>query len=264
MPVEPGTVAHIALADHQPIELLAIPGGSFLMGSLDNEPGHNKYEGPVCEVHLSPFEMARYPVTQAQWREVMGSNPGSAEHGRGPMRPVYNVSWPMAIEFLNKLSERERLSPCYQEDHSDAHWDRTCDGYRLATEAEWEYACRAGTQTIYSFGDDPDLLERYAWYADNSGGTVQDVGALQPNDWGLYDMNGNVWEWLWDFHWRYPPREKRDPSGPPKGRVHMLRGGSFQDTPMFARAAVRAWDRPWREHKGFGFRVSRGRPRPPP
>jgi len=156
------------------MKMVLIRPGKFVMGSPDSEEGHQRNEGPQHEVTISkPFYMGVTEVTQAQYEAVMGTNPS---HFRGPTNPVETVSWIDATEFCRKLFEKTRQA------------------VRLPTEAEWEYACRAGTRTAYSFGDDPVALGEHAWWAGNSDKTTHSVGQKKPNAWGLYDMHGNVRE----------------------------------------------------------------------
>jgi formylglycine-generating enzyme required for sulfatase activity len=160
------------------MEFVWIPAGEFQMGSSD---GYDN-ERPVHTVHIKePFFMTKYPVTQGQWEAVMGNDPS---HFKGdPQRPVENVSWHDVQAFLQALNQKE-----------------AGNAYRLPTEAEWEYACRASTTTAYSFGDDASQLGEYAWYEENSQERTHSVGQKKPNAWGLYDMHGNVWEWVQDCY----------------------------------------------------------------
>lgn len=174
------------------VELVEIPAGVFLMGSDEGDS-----EKPIHEVRISAFKCMKFPVTRRIYRDVMGNDPGRPE-GKADDRPVNRVSWYDAIDFCNRLSEREGLAPAYRRDGNDVSWDTAANGYRLLTEAEWEYACRAGTRTRYSFGDDEGELSEYAWYGKNSGYRTHPVGTRQPNPWGLYDMHGNVYEWVQD------------------------------------------------------------------
>ncbi|MCO5382153.1 MAG: formylglycine-generating enzyme family protein [Methanosarcina barkeri] len=164
------------------MEFALIPVGEFKMGSSDDEVGRYDSEGPVHKITIkNPFNLGKYPVTQKQWVAIMGSNPSRF---KGDDRPVENVSWNDVQEFLKKLNEL-----------------RGNDKYRLPSEAEWEYACRANTTTRFYFGDDELKLGKYAWYSGNSGGETHHVGKKEPNSWKLYDMHGNVWEWVQDS-WR--------------------------------------------------------------
>ena len=171
------------------VELVEIPAGVFFMGGDEYDD-----EKPVHQVRISAFRCMKFPATRRIYRNVMGNDPGWPE-GEADDRPVNQVTWYDAIDFCNRLSEREGLTPAYRRDGDSVSWDATADGYRLLTEAEWEYACRAGTRTRYSFGDGEGKLGKYAWYDKNSGGRPHPVGTLKPNPWGLHDMHGNVREW---------------------------------------------------------------------
>lgn len=161
------------------MEFMKIPAGEFDMGSPSNEAGRIVNEGPVHHVKISSeFYMGKYEVTQKQWREVMGSSPSNF---KGDTLPVENVSWNDIQDFIKKLNEKEGGSK-----------------YRLPSEAEWEYAARAGTTSRYFFGDDDSNLGDYAWYSENSGSKTHEVGQKKPNPWGLYDVYGNVGEWVQD------------------------------------------------------------------
>ncbi|MBL8172886.1 MAG: SUMF1/EgtB/PvdO family nonheme iron enzyme [Acidobacteria bacterium] len=222
------------------LDMIAIPGGSFLMGAEDSERTK-----PVHRVKLSPFHLGKYPVTQAQWKAVMGDNPS---HFKGDKRPVEMISWEMAVEFCQKLTKK------------------TGRQYRLPTEAEWEYACLAGSTGKYGFGDDDALLEKYAWYWDNSGNETHPVGEKLPNNWGLYDMHGNVWEWCQDWYDAnyYAELSKQgeavDPQGPASGTSRVLRGGSWGNSQLFARAVYRFTNLPADRDLNIGFRVVLCRP----
>ena len=167
------------------MEFVKIPEGEFMMGSPSDEGDRDNDEGPVHKVTIEEsYYLGKYEVTQEQWREVMGSNPS---YFKGDDLPVEKVSWTDAQMFIQKLNEMEGTNI-----------------YRLQSEAEWEYACFAGTTTRYYFGDDESRLGDYAWYLDNLDGQTHPVGQKKPNPWGLYDMHGNVWEWCQDeYHSNY-------------------------------------------------------------
>ncbi len=236
--------------------LARIPAGSFPMGSSADEFGD---EAPVRRVSLTrEFLLGVYPVTQDQYRRLMGGAARPYFDGN-PAAPMENVTWLDAIHFCNALSEVENLPPYYQIDGERV----TClggRGYRLPTEAEWEYACRAGSAGPYHFGDDPELLPRHAWFQDNSRDSVQPVGCWPANAFGLHDMHGNVWEWCWDWYGPYDPAACVDPTGPARGGARVLRGGSWNDPAPSLRSSARvSWVSndtemtAWR----FGFRVGR-------
>jgi formylglycine-generating enzyme required for sulfatase activity len=250
-----------ALGGVAPMAFVRLSGGEFTMGSPDGEPGRDDDEGPRHRVRLSTYEIAVTEVTQAQYRAVIGTNPSDCRGGCGDDLPVQAVSWNDAVAFLNALSEREGRAPCYKVEGRTVTWaDPRCAGYRLPTEAEWEYAARAGTTTAWGFGADPRDLDRHAWTASNAEGRVHPVGALRVNAWGLADVHGNVWEWSWDWYGAFGNLSLSDPSGPDKGDSRVLRGGSFKYTPEDSRSANRSGNWPELRLRYYGFRCVRGVP----
>jgi formylglycine-generating enzyme required for sulfatase activity len=232
---EPPKELTLGLGGGVTMKLVLIPAGKFMMGSPDSEQGRSKNEGPQHEVAISkPFYVCVTEVTQAQYEAVMGTNPS---HFKGATNPVEKVSWDDATEFCKKLSEKTRQA------------------VRLPTEAEWEYACRAGSQTLFSFGDVDSALGDFAWYWGNSGSQSHPVGQKRPNAWGLYDMHGNVWEWCADWFGDYPKGAVTDPQGPASGAVLVLRGGSWLNDPWRCRSGCRDWFTPVSFSDDFGFRV---------
>jgi sulfatase modifying factor 1 len=235
------------------VELVAVDAGSFHMGSPDDERG--RY------VYVSAFECMRFPVTRRIYAEVIGKDPGWPK-GPADERPVNQISWFDAIGFCNRLSERKALTPCYSINGKAVSWKRYTDGYRLPTEAEWEYACRAGTHTHWSFGDDEERIGEHAWYKANSEREPQPVGGRKPNAWDLHDMHGNVYEWCWDW-WDYSSEVEIDLLGLTGGLGRVLRGGSFADPPRDLRSTFRDGGRPVTRHRRVGFRCVRGLLRQP-
>ncbi|MBC1194165.1 SUMF1/EgtB/PvdO family nonheme iron enzyme [Microcystis aeruginosa BLCCF158] len=225
------------------LEMVGLPAGKFLMGSPDSGPDVYVSEKPQHLVQVNSFAIGKYPITQAQYEAVMGINPSLFQNN--PQNPVKSVSWDDAQAFCQKLSQI------------------TGKTYRLPTEAEWEYACRAGTTTRYYFGDDANQLGDYAWYNGNSQRTTHPVGQKKPNAWGLYDMSGNVWEWCEDnWHDNY----KNAPSDgsawlTDDNWYKLLRGGSWNYRPEYCRSASRNFnirsDNPLAALSDyfFGFRV---------
>ncbi|NKY60569.1 formylglycine-generating enzyme family protein [Nocardia flavorosea] len=208
---------------------------------VDIGPGHVELSDRRTE-HRWPVEVAAYrlaarPVTRAQYAAIAGDDTG-AEAGD---EPVDSVSWDDAVRFCNRLSEQEGLISVYRRDGENTEMAVSADGYRLPTEAEWEYACRAGTA-----GPRYGELDEIAWYRGNSGGSAQPVGRKQPNAWGLYDMLGNVWEWCWDFY---------DPAV--YGEYRVLRGGGWFDEHWSCRASVRRRSHPTLRLDDIGFRIAR-------
>lgn len=226
------------------IEMVLIPAGSFKMGRDPNfEDGRNDDETPRHSVKISrPFYMGKTEVTQEQWVEVMGTNPSSF---KGRTNPVENVSWEDVQTFIARLNEKEGTKV-----------------YRLPTEAEWEYATRAGGTGRYCFGEDEGELGAYAWYAGNSGEKTHPVGQLKANAWGLYDVHGNVWEWTQDWYSDsyYASSPGTDPVGPTSGSRRVDRGGSWGNSAYYARAAYRDNFTPGYRLISLGFRLSRSIP----
>ena len=222
------------------MEFVLISAGTFLMGSPMNEPGRNKDELLHEATITKPYYLQTTPVTQGQWRSVMGNNP-SFFSSCGDDCPVEQVSWNDAQAFISRLNEKEGTS-----------------NYRLPTEAEWEYAARAGTTGAYCFGDSKSNLGNYAWYGSNFEGKIHPVGRKSPNAWGLYDMHGNVWEWCKDWYGPYESTPGVDPKGPDKGDYCVLRGGSWRNHAELCRLAARNGDRPAARYNDVGFRIVNG------
>jgi formylglycine-generating enzyme required for sulfatase activity len=214
--------------------MVVIPGGWFQMGS----EGGNEDEGPVHRVWVDTFLMDRYEVTQDQYRQLQLS-----DHSRflGDRLPVEQRTWIDAVRLCNERSYEEGLEPCYDEETLECDFEAS--GYRLPTEAEWEYAARAGTDTRYFFGNDPRRLGQYAWTDANSGEQTQEVGARRPNPWGLYDMYGNVAEWVHDHYGAdyYRSSPERNPRGPPEGEYRVVRGGGWSSDSDATRSSYRAF-----------------------
>ncbi|MEM7200628.1 MAG: formylglycine-generating enzyme family protein [Planctomycetota bacterium] len=241
--------------------LVAITGGTFRLGSPTTEEGRFGDEGPIDGVEVSSFWIARTPTTRRQWRMLMpqAQCPKQwASDASDDDLPATHVSWDDAVGFCNALSQREGIQPAYPRDGDAVAWDRASDGYRLPTEAEWEYACRAGTTTRYPWGDDrsDDALTVHAWWHKNSGLKPQPVATKPSNAWGLHDMIGNVYEWCWDgFKNTHDSRGRDEVS---EGRV--VRGGSFFDVVDFARflrSAFRRRRAPSNRFDFVGFRCVR-------
>jgi len=238
-----------------PMAFARVEGGAFLMGSPAGEPGRYGDEGPQRRVTVSGFYMSVFPVTQREWREVMGTSPS---HFRGDNLPVESVSWFEAVEFANRLSRRAGLTPAYVIDGAVVAWAREANGYRLPTEAEWEFAARGGIICggRYLFSGS-DIADEVAWTFLNSGRRTHDVGSLRPNALGLHDMSGNVWEWVWDLHGPYPHAAQSNPAGSSAGYGRVFRGGSWSNSAENARAARRNWVLPTNRLNSIGFRVVR-------
>ncbi len=229
------------------MKLLLIPKGTFMMGSPETEKGRQENE-TQHEVTISKdYYLGVHEVTQAQYETVMGKNPshfqGAIVGNENADLPVENVSWDDAVEFCKKLSDLPEEKKAGRV-------------YRLATEAEWEYACRAGSKTAYLFDDEEGLLPEYGWFNRNSSNRTHTVGLLEPNAWGLYDMHGNVWEWCSDRHGEYPKGAVRNPTGPKVGSDRVCRGGSWDFEAANCRSAFRNWNYPSLRLDYYGLRVA--------
>jgi formylglycine-generating enzyme required for sulfatase activity len=243
------------------LDLVEIRGGTSWMGSREGDRYSQDDERPRHRVTVSPFRLGRTPVTVAQWREVMPEHPAGA--GDEDDLPVVEVSWRDAIDFCNRLSARESLAECYTrtgEGAGDVVWHEERDAYRLPTEAEWEHAARAGTESTWFFGEDETKLSEYAWYASNAKNHRRLVGKLAASPWGLHDIYGNVWEWCWDWYGPYDGAMQIDPAGPPEGDRRLVRGGAFWNDPRYVRSACRNRDHPEGRDLDLGFRCALGVP----
>lgn len=217
------------------LEMVSIPGAWFEMGSIAGSDD----ESPAHRVWISPFLMDRYEVVQEQFRKLQFPDPS---HFKNPKNPLERINWTDATMYCNERSFAEGLAPCYDEETWDCNF--AANGYRLPTEAEWEYACRAGTSTVYSFGNNKTKLSTHGWYVDNSSGKTHPVGQKEPNPWGLYNMHGNVAEWCNDLYAEdyYSRSPEKDPRGPKEGRERVLRGGSWKSSAETCRARYRSSD----------------------
>jgi formylglycine-generating enzyme required for sulfatase activity len=223
--------------------LVEIPAGKFRMG-----------EGPsaVAVTLTRPFLLGKTEVTRGQWEQVWGTKPWVGSDVPSDDLPAVDISWDIAIGFCEKLTAHEHSNGTLQAN----------EVYRLPTEAEWEYACRAGTTTAFSFGDDESMLGDFDWFAGNAGNAVHSVGTKQPNPWGLYDMHGNVWEWCSDW-FDVKLAGGADPVGPAGGSARVFRGGHWKHNPVYCRSALRYRFKPLVSNDRLGFRVARGRPLQP-
>jgi formylglycine-generating enzyme required for sulfatase activity len=233
----PGGAAPAIVKTASGIEMVLVPAGTFEMGS----PRGKADEAPVHTVRVDDFLMDRTEVTQEQFARLEMPDPS---HFKDPKNPVEQVNWPQAVLFCNRRSEAEGLKPCYNEE--TVACDVQASGYRLPTEAEWEYACRAGTATDYSFGGDPRKLDEHAWFADNAFKKTHPVGRKRPNPWGLFDMHGNVGEWCHDVYDKdyYKKSPSENPRGPADGKLYVLRGGAWTSRPDQLRSSARMGDNP--------------------
>jgi len=251
---------------------IPVEGGTFRMGSPEDENWRIDDETPH-EVTVAPFFIDPYETTQAEWEAVMGTNPSTFT---GEKLPVENLSWLDAIQYANARSKAAGLTPAYAIDGESVTWNRAADGYRLPTEAEWEYACRAGTATPFNLersldANDANFYGHYPYeieenYFDDSvlearpgeyRGKTVDVGSFAPNAWGLYDMHGNVNEWCWDWYGPYDTENTDNPTGPESGTRHVYRGGGWNDFGKNMRSAYRAAGQADMKSYNLGVRLVR-------
>jgi formylglycine-generating enzyme required for sulfatase activity len=227
-------------------ETVQLPGGQFVMGDKD------EVDAPPHEVVVGPFYIDKCLVTQEQYEKVMDDNPS---RWKGARNPVEGVRWSDAVKFCNARSRLEGLEPCYDLQTWQCNFE--ANGYRLPTEAEWEYACRAGTETAFFCGNTPAQLGDYAWFDKNSGGHPQPVGQKRPNPWGLYDMCGNLWQWCNDFYQvdYYPEAPREDPRGPKEGDTRVVRGGAWKFSAQNCRSGYRYNENPGYVDVCFGYDI---------
>ncbi|MDE6568939.1 MAG: formylglycine-generating enzyme family protein, partial [Lachnospiraceae bacterium] len=249
-----------------------ISGGTFQMGSPDTEDWRSEDE-TAHSVTVSDFYMGVYEVTQKEYQEIMKNNPSNFN---GDELPVENLTWYEAVAYCNARSEKEGLTKAYTLDGQNVTWDCSADGYRLPTEAEWEYACRAGTETPFNtqtsispeesnyFGHYPYLIEENYFSQeklDTEPGEYREttvaVDSFSPNAWGLYNMHGNVGEWCWDYHGTYADGEQTNPSGPETGTRRISRGGGWNDFAKHIRSVYRASSPADRSSAAVGLRLVR-------
>jgi len=228
------------------VEMVRLPGGTFIMGD-DNE-----IDATPHEVVVTSFHIDKHLVTQAEYQRVTGKNPSRWKVAENP---VEQVRWSDAVKYCNARSRLDDLEPCYDLQTWECSFD--ANGYRLPTEAEWEYACRAGTKTAYSFANTPSKLKDYAWFKDNSGSKPRPVGQKRPNAWGLYDMHGNVWEWCNDYYKvdYYQTSPEENPKGPKTGETKVVRGGAWKFSADSCRSGYRYNEDPGYVDACFGYDI---------
>jgi len=232
------------------IEMVRVEGGTFQMGSTIGEDD----EKPVHSVTVSSFYIGKYEVTQNEWQAVMGNNPSNF---KGDKRPVEEITWYQAVEFCNKLSQKEGLTPAYTINGREVSCNWSASGYRLPTEAEWEFAARGGNLSKRYQYSGSIFIGSVAWYEDNSNNETHIVGGKEPNELGTYDMSGNVWEWCWDLYGDYSSESQTNPKGASSGSRRVHRGGSWLNYDHDCRVANREYYSPGYSLNRLGFRLAR-------
>ena len=256
-PAQPAAPQSSTITNADGLTMAVLPAGAFVMGDDDGDAD----EKPAHKVQVSSFYMDTHEVTQKAYESLMEKNPSKF---KAPDKPVEQVDWYHAVLYCNMRSRKEGLKPCY--DPKTLACDFTANGYRLPTEAEWEYACRADTRDKYASGADPAKLKTAAWFKENSGQTTHAVGQKAANAWGLFDMAGNVAEWCNDVYSEtaYQQKEAQDPHGPAAGDKRVLRGGSWSTSADACRCSARNSETPRLADACFGsdtygLRCVRGR-----
>jgi formylglycine-generating enzyme required for sulfatase activity len=234
------------------IDMIFVQGGTFQMGYNDGDSDEN----PIHSVTVSNFYIGKFEVTQKEWKDVMGSNPSNF---KGDNLPVENVSWYDAVDFCNKKSEKEGLLKCYSGSGENISCDFSKNGYRLPTEAEWEYAAHGGVSARSTTYSGSNNIGEVAWYyySKKSGSKTQPVGTKKANELGIYDMSGNVWEWCWDWYGSYSSSSQTNPKGASSGSSRVSRGGCWYDFAFRCRVTDRRYRNLDFRGDGVGFRLLR-------
>lgn len=232
--------------------LVLVEGGSFKMGDTFGD-GYED-EGPVHDVSVGSFMLSKHELTQEIWEFVMHDNPS---HFRGKDRPVEQINWFSAVEFCNKLSLLAGFEPCYEIKDTDVKCDFTKDGFRLPTEAEWEFAAKGGCKGRQCLYSGSNLVDKVAWYRENSNNMSHPVGLKEPNELGLFDMSGNLWEWCWDLWGLHQPQRQENPKGPESGTERVFRGGTWYQDSYYLRVSHRFRRKPDTTFYGIGFRLAK-------
>lgn len=243
--------------------LIQVKGGTFKMGSKKSDTSAELDEQKEHTVTLNTFEINKFEVTVWEWKQFIKANkmkmPPKPTWGWQDNYPINGITWNEAIAYCNWLSIKENLQPCYTKKGPNFLCNFQANGYRLPTEAEWEFAAKGGTSSKNYRFSGSDKIEDVAWYKSNSKGHPNTIGTKLPNELGIYDMSGNVWEWCWDWYNKdFYKQEKGDnPKGPEMGERRTVRGGSWDSQPNYIRPANRISTIPSKTHEFYGFRTAR-------
>jgi sulfatase modifying factor 1 len=244
-------------------DMVKVEGGAYLMGSKDGDKGAQNDEQKQHEVKINSFEISKFEVTVWQWKKFVKATkskmPEAPTWGWKDNFPMNQITWEQAISYCNWLSKSEKLQPVYFKNGPNYICDFKANGYRLPTEAEWEFAAKGGKlskETKYSGGDNANQI---AWHKSNSNGTPHTIGTKMPNELGIYDMSGNLWEWCWDWYNEdyYKTENINNPIGPEMGEKRTVRGGSWDSNFDYLRPANRISTYPDKTHQFYGFRIAK-------
>ncbi|WP_264550370.1 formylglycine-generating enzyme family protein [Flavobacterium sp. N2820] len=244
-------------------DLIQVKGGTFKMGSKNSDTSAELDEQKEHSVTLNTFEISKFEVTVWEWKQFIKANkmkmPIKPSWGWQDNYPINGITWNEAIAYCNWLSTKEKLQPCYSKKGPNFVCNFKANGYRLPTEAEWEFAAKGGTNSKGFRYSGSDKLEDVAWYKVNSNGQPHTVGTKLPNELGIYDMSGNVWEWCWDWYNKdfYKLEKGDNPKGPEMGERRTVRGGSWDSKSNYVRPANRISTIPSKTHEFYGFRIAR-------
>jgi sulfatase modifying factor 1 len=244
-------------------DLIQVKGGTFKMGSKTSDTSAELDEQKEHSVTLNTFEISKFEVTVWEWKQFIKANkmkmPIKPSWGWQDNYPINGITWNEAIAYCNWLSTKEKLQPCYSKKGPNFVCNFKANGYRLPTEAEWEFAAKGGTNSKGFRYSGSDKLEDVAWHKVNSNGQPHTVGTKLPNELGIYDMSGNVWEWCWDWYNKdfYKLEKVDNPKGPEMGERRTVRGGSWDSKSNYVRPANRISTIPSKTHEFYGFRIAR-------
>lgn len=257
------SISLLSFSTFVPFNMIKVEGSKFMMGSKDKDITADTDEQKEHEVNIGNFEMSKYEVTVWEWKQYLKAKkkklPKAPTWGWNDKAPINNITWEEAISYCNWLSKKEGLTPVYSVKGPFYICDFKANGFRLPTEAEWEFAAKGGKNSKGFKYSGSDVLDDVAWHKGNSNGKPHTVGTKLPNELGIYDMTGNVWEWCWDWYNTdyYKTEPNNNPKGPEMGDKKSVRGGSWDSQPNYCRPANRISTFPNKTHEFYGFRTVR-------